>query len=207
MANDTAAIVTKLRSHGVKAHTPKLSKALQAGAYFRYDGFIFLSALWFMNNIIYPGTFDPVTLGHSNLIERAAFLFDHVIVAVADSKKKAPMFTLEERVALIEEATAHVPNVSVIAFSGLIVDVAQEQQCKAVLRGVRSVTDFDYELQMASMNSVMYKRFETVFLTPAVQYNFISSSLVKEIASMHGDVSGFVPATVLAALNAKFAND
>jgi len=158
-----------------------------------------------MNNIIYPGTFDPVTLGHSNLIERAAFLFDHVIVAVAYSKKKAPMFSLEERVTLIEEATAHIPNVSVIAFSGLIVDVAQEQQCKAVLRGVRSVTDFDYELQMASMNSVMYKRFETVFLTPAIQYNFISSSLVKEIASMQGDVSAFVPPTVLTALTEKFA--
>lgn len=157
-----------------------------------------------MNNIIYPGTFDPVTLGHSNLIERAAHLFDHVIVAVADSKKKTPLFSLDERVKLIEESTAHIPNVSVIPFSGLIVDVAREQQCKAVLRGVRSVTDFDYELQMASMNSAMYKRFETVFLTPANEFNFISSTLVREIASMQGDVTAFVHPAVLKALKQKF---
>lgn len=157
-----------------------------------------------MNNIIYPGTFDPVTLGHSNLIERAAHLFDHVIVAVADSKKKAPLFSLEERVRLIEASTAQVPNVSVIPFTGLIVDVARQQQCKAVLRGVRSVTDFDYELQMASMNSAMYKQFETVFLTPANEYNFISSTLVREIASMSGDVSAFVHPVVLDALRGKF---
>lgn len=157
-----------------------------------------------MNNIIYPGTFDPVTLGHINLIERAAHLFDHVIVAVADSKKKTPLFSLDERVKLIEESTQHIPNVSTIPFSGLIVDVAREQQCKAVLRGVRSVTDFDYELQMASMNSAMYKRFETVFLTPANEFNFISSTLVREIASMHGEVGAFVSAPVLKALKQKF---
>lgn len=157
-----------------------------------------------MNNIIYPGTFDPVTLGHINLIERAAHLFDHVIVAVADSKKKTPLFSLDERVKLIEESTQHIPNVSAIPFSGLIVDVARTQQCKAVLRGVRSVTDFDYELQMASMNSAMYKRFETVFLTPANEFNFISSTLVREIASMQGEVGAFVSAPVLKALKQKF---
>jgi pantetheine-phosphate adenylyltransferase len=160
-----------------------------------------------MNNIIYPGTFDPVTLGHSNLIERAAHLFDHVIVAVADSKKKSPLFNLDERVELIELATEHLTNVSVIPFTGLIVDVAQQQQCKAVLRGVRSMTDFDYELQMANMNSVMYKRFETVFLTPANHLSFISSTLVREIASMNGDVSSFVHPAVLEALNQKFAGN
>lgn len=160
-----------------------------------------------MNNIIYPGTFDPITLGHVNLIERAAFLFDHVIVAaVASNSKRSALFTLEERIALIEASTAHVPNVSVVSFSGLIVDEARKQQCKAVLRGVRSVTDFDYELQMASMNSAMYKSFETVFLTPANQYNFISSTLVREISSMQGDVASFVHPAVLQALQDKFAS-
>lgn len=175
--------------------------------------FVIISTAFFtlwatlMSNIIYPGTFDPITHGHTNLIERAAHLFEHVIVAVADSKKKQPLFTLVERVDLIEQATSHLTNVSVISFSGLIVDTAQQNQCKAVLRGVRSVTDFDYELQMASMNSELYKHFETVFLTPANQYNFISSTLVREIASMQGDVSPFVHPAVLAALNSKFQGE
>lgn len=160
-----------------------------------------------MSNIIYPGTFDPVTHGHTNLIERSARLFDHVIVAVADSKKKQPLFNLDERVALIEQATSHLTNVSVIPFTGLIVDAAQQYQCKAVLRGVRSTTDFDYELQMATMNSQLYANFETVFLTPANEFNFISSTLVREIASMQGDVSPFVHPAVLDALNKKFSGN
>lgn len=156
-----------------------------------------------MKRIIYPGTFDPVTLGHSNLIERAGRLFDEVIVAVAESKRKKPLFDTDERVALIEAATADLGNVRAMPFSGLIVDVAKAEQCQAVLRGVRSMADFDYELQMAGMNSAMYPEFETVFLTPATEYSFISSSLVREIAGMQGDVAQFVHPAVLKALHDK----
>lgn len=156
-----------------------------------------------MKRIIYPGTFDPVTLGHSNLIERAGRLFDEVVVAVAESKRKKPLFATDERVSLIEAATADMGNVRVIPFSGLIVDVAKAEQCQAVLRGVRSMADFDYELQMAGMNSAMYPAFETVFLTPATEYSFISSSLVREIAGMKGDVAQFVHPAVLQALHDK----
>jgi pantetheine-phosphate adenylyltransferase len=158
-----------------------------------------------MKTIIYPGTFDPVTHGHSNLIERAARLFDKVVVAIATSKSKKPLFSFDERVALVKASTSHLNNVEVVGFSGLIVDLAKEQQACAVLRGVRSMTDFDYELQMAGMNASMLKNFETVFLTPENQYSFVSSTLVREIASMQGDVSSFVHPAVLQALNEKFS--
>lgn len=157
-----------------------------------------------MRTIIYPGTFDPITLGHSNLIERASRLFGRVVIAIAQSKKKSPLFTFEERVELVQAATAHLPNIDVCGFSGLIVELAKQYNACAVLRGVRSMTDFDYELQMAGMNSAMYPEFETVFLTPANSYNFISSTLVREIASMSGDVKDFVHPAVLTALHNKF---
>lgn len=157
-----------------------------------------------MKTIIYPGTFDPVTHGHSNLIERASRLFDKVIVAIATSKSKQPLFTFEERVTLVNSSCAHLNNIEVIGFNGLIVDLAKDQQACAILRGVRSMTDFDYELQMAGMNATMYKNFETVFLTPENKYSFVSSTLVREIASMQGDVSDFVHPCVLDALNNKF---
>lgn len=157
-----------------------------------------------MKTIIYPGTFDPVTHGHSNLIERASRLFDKVIVAIATSRSKQPLFTFDERVALVQASCAHLNNIEVIGFSGLIVDLAQAHNACAVLRGVRSMTDFDYELQMAGMNATMYKDFETIFLTPENKYSFVSSTLVREIASMQGDVSGFVHPYVLDALNKKF---
>ena len=157
-----------------------------------------------MTNIIYPGTFDPVTLGHSNLIERADRLFNKVIVAVADSKKKAPLFSLQEHIDLLKAVTADMPDVEVISFNGLIVDTAVEYQCQGVLRGVRSMADFDYELQMAGMNAAMSEGFETVFLTPANQYSYISSSLVREIAGMRGDISRFVHPVVKDALDSKF---
>ena len=153
-----------------------------------------------MKTIIYPGTFDPITHGHTNLIERAAVLFDKVIIAIAQSKKKAPLFDFDERVALVKAATAHISGVEVCGFSGLIVELAKEHQAVAVLRGVRSMSDFDYELQMAGMNSAMYSNFETVFLTPANAYSFISSTLVREIAGMHGNVSEFVHPDILKAL-------
>lgn len=157
-----------------------------------------------MKTIIYPGTFDPITHGHSNLIERAAKLFDKVIIAIASSKSKQPLFSFDERVALCQQATAHLDNIEVVAFSGLIVDQAKKHNAIAVLRGVRSVTDFDYELQMASMNQNMAPDFETVFLPPANEYSYISSTLVREIASMDGDVSKFVHPAVITALSKKF---
>jgi len=158
-----------------------------------------------MRTIIYPGTFDPITHGHCNLVERAATLFDKVVVAIATSKKKAPLFDSDTRVSLAQQALARTPNVEVCAFSGLIVDLVHQKGAIAVLRGVRSMTDFDYELQMAGMNSAMYPDFETVFLTPANNYAFISSTLVREIASMKGDVSNFVHPIVNAALQQRFA--
>lgn len=158
-----------------------------------------------MKTIIYPGTFDPITHGHTNLIERAAKLFDTVVIAIAQSKKKSPLFDFDERVALVKAATVHIPNIQVCGFSGLIVDLAKQQNAIAVLRGVRSMSDFDYELQMAGMNNAMYADFETVFLTPANQFSFISSTLVREIASMQGHVAEFVHPQVLTALHAKFS--
>ncbi len=158
-----------------------------------------------MKTIIYPGTFDPITHGHTNLVERAAVLFDKVIVAIAHSKTKTPLFTFEERVELAEQALQHINNKEVCGFRGLIVDLAHQHQAIAVLRGVRSMTDFDYELQMAGMNSAMYPDFETVFLTPANNLAFISSTLVREIAAMHGDVAQFVHPSVNEALCKRFS--
>lgn len=157
-----------------------------------------------MKTILYPGTFDPITHGHTNLIERASRLFDKVVICIASSRKKQPLFSFDERVALCQQATDHLPNIDVVAFSGLIVDQAKQHDAIAVLRGVRSMTDFDYELQMASMNQSMSPDFETVFLTPANEYSFISSTLVREIASMQGDVAKFVHPAVVTALSNKF---
>ncbi len=157
-----------------------------------------------MKTIIYPGTFDPITHGHSDLIERASRLFDKVIIAIASSQSKKPLFSFDERVELCKQSTAHIDNIEVVAFSGLIVDQAKQHNACAVLRGVRSVTDFDYELQMASMNQNLMSEFETVFLTPANEFSYISSTLVREIASMHGDVSKFVHPAVVDALHHRF---
>lgn len=158
-----------------------------------------------MKTIIYPGTFDPITHGHTNLIDRASILFDKVIVAIAQGKSKTPLFSFEERVELVKASTTHLDNVEVCGFSGLIVELAKNHQVHAVLRGVRSMSDFDYELQMAGMNRAMYPDFETVFLTPANEFSFISSTLVREIASMKGDVSRFVHPVVLEKLQLKYA--
>ena len=158
-----------------------------------------------MKTIIYPGTFDPITHGHSNLVERAARLFDRVVLAIADSKKKQTLFSIDERVHLAELALSHVPNLVVCGFSGLIIDFVQQHQALAVLRGVRSMADFDYEWQMAGMNSAMDSDFETIFVTPANELSFISSSLVREIASMQGDVSKFVHPKINQALNERFS--
>lgn len=158
-----------------------------------------------MKTIIYPGTFDPITHGHINLVERAAVLFDKVVVAIAQSKKKVPLFSFDERVELCNHALAHAGNIEVCGFSGLIVDQMKKHDAVAVLRGVRSMTDFDYELQMAGMNQALCPEFDTVFLTPASNLAFISSTLVREIAMMGGDVSQFVPTAVNEALLARCA--
>lgn len=150
--------------------------------------------------VLYPGTFDPITHGHTDLIRRATGLCDKVIVAVAVSKKKDPCFPLEKRVALVNEATAHLEKVEVQYFSGLTVEFAREVGAKAILRGLRAVSDFEYEFQMASMNRNLNPEVESLFLTPAEKFAFVSSSLVREIARMGGDVSHFVDPAVRAAL-------
>ncbi|WP_371374630.1 pantetheine-phosphate adenylyltransferase [Thalassotalea aquiviva] len=141
---------------------------------------------------IYPGTFDPVTNGHSDLIERAAQLFDQVIVGVAASPSKQPRFDLKERVEMLEQITSHLDNVTVIGFSGLLVDFAKETGAKVLIRGLRAVSDFEYEFQLANMNRRLYPELESVFLTPAEENSFISSTLVKEVSLHGGDVSEFV---------------
>ena len=159
-----------------------------------------------MTRVIYPGTFDPVTNGHADLIERASKMFDEVVVAIAAGHHKSPVFTLDERVALVHTAIDHLPNVKVIGFSGLLVNLFQEQKATAVLRGLRAVSDFEYEFQLANMNRQLDSKFETVFLTPSEHLSFISSTLVREIARLHGDVAKFVPKAVNAAFAEKHAN-
>ncbi|MDN3652799.1 pantetheine-phosphate adenylyltransferase [Thalassotalea ponticola] len=144
------------------------------------------------NKAIYPGTFDPVTNGHLDLIARAAQLFEHVVVGVAASPSKQPVFDLNQRVAMIEQVTNSLANVTVVGFSGLLVDFAKEQQARVLIRGLRAVSDFEYEFQLANMNRRLYPDLESVFLTPAEENSFISSSLVKEVSLHGGDVSEFV---------------
>ena len=150
---------------------------------------------------IYPGTFDPITNGHTDLIQRASRLFDHVVVAIAAGSTKEPVFTLEERVALAQEVLSDCANIEVCGFNTLLVDFVQQKQARVIIRGLRAVSDFEYEFQLASMNRKLAPEVETVFLTPAEQFSFISSSLVREIASLGGDVSSFVHPNVVAALN------
>ena len=157
------------------------------------------------HTVVYPGTFDPVTNGHIDLIERAAKLFEKVVVAVATSEKKAPLFDLEKRVALAQECLGHVPAAEVVPFHGLLIDFVASQGSHCVLRGLRAVADFEYEFQLANMNRAMQPEFESVFLTPSAELSYISSSLVREIAGLAGDVSGFVPPPVVAALSERFA--
>ncbi|MDR3442826.1 MAG: pantetheine-phosphate adenylyltransferase [Legionella sp.] len=145
---------------------------------------------------IYPGTFDPVTNGHVDIISRAAQIFPELIVAVASNKAKRPFFPLETRIQLLEEAVAHLPGVCVLGFDNLLIDFVQEQGAGIILRGLRAVSDFEYEFQLAGMNRKLSKHVETLFLTPSENLMFISSTLVREIALLNGDVSQFVPACV-----------
>ncbi|MDH5180152.1 MAG: pantetheine-phosphate adenylyltransferase [Gammaproteobacteria bacterium] len=152
---------------------------------------------------IYPGTFDPITNGHRDLVQRASRLCQHVIVAVAKgggSGSKKPVFTLDERVALVNEVVHDLPNVEVCGFDSLLIDFVREKQAQVILRGLRAVSDFEYEFQLASMNRHLDESIETIFMTPAEQYSYISSSLVREIAGLGGDVSPFVHPNVVTAL-------
>lgn len=158
-----------------------------------------------MTTVVYPGTFDPITNGHVDLAQRAAKMFDKVIVAIASSEKKSPLFPLEQRVELAQAALAHIPGLEVKGFSVLVSSFAREHNA-VVLRGLRAVSDFEYEFQLANMNRAIDPNFETVFLTPADHLTYISSTLVREIASLDGDVSEFVPDVVSTALKEHFSS-
>src|SRR5436190_24170272 len=153
---------------------------------------------------LYPGTFDPITNGHADLVRRAARLFDEVVIAIAANPKKTPLFTLEERVALAQNVLKDVRGARVIGFDNLLIDLTHEQSARVILRGLRAVSDFEFEFQMAGMNRRLAPDVETVFMTPSEQEMFISSSLVKEIAALNGDVSDFVDPRVAAALQKRF---
>ncbi len=157
-----------------------------------------------MRSVVYPGTFDPVTNGHTDLICRASRLFDRVVVAVAADTSKAPVFGLDQRVDLIRKVVAHLEHVEVVAFSGLLVEFARSLGVPVIMRGLRAVSDFEFEFQLAGMNRRMAPDIETLFLTPAEKYAYISSSLVREIARLKGDVSAFVSPEVHAALRERF---
>ena len=149
---------------------------------------------------LYPGTFDPITNGHIDLVQRAAKLFDKVIVAIASSSKKKPQFSLEKRIELAEKVLSDCPNVTVKGFNILLVDFAKQEKANILIRGLRAISDFEYEFQLASMNRTLAPEIESVFLMPADEYSFISSSLVKEVAALGGDVSNFVHPLVFKAL-------
>ncbi|BBU98293.1 Phosphopantetheine adenylyltransferase [Providencia rettgeri] len=149
---------------------------------------------------IYPGTFDPVTSGHVDIVTRAAAMFDHVLLAIANSQRKNPMFSLDERVALAKEVTSHLDNVEVVGFSELMANFAQKNGANILIRGVRSVADFEYEWQLANMNRHFVPDLETVFLLPSQSLSFVSSSLIKDVALHDGDISSFLPPVVAEAM-------
>jgi len=158
-----------------------------------------------MRMAIYPGSFDPLTNGHMDLIERATKLFDRVTVAVAKNESKRPLFSLSERQAMVEKAVGHLPSVKVEQFEGLLIEYVEQQRAHAIIRGLRAVSDFEFEFQLALMNRKLNERVETIFMMPKDTYTFLSSRIVKEIASLGGDVGLFVPAHVKKALIRKFS--
>jgi pantetheine-phosphate adenylyltransferase len=156
-----------------------------------------------MIKAVYPGTFDPLTRGHEDLVRRASRLFGNLVLGIADSRAKRTFFNLQERIEIAKEVLSDVKNLSVVGFTGLLTDFVRQQNARVVLRGLRAVSDFEYEFQLAGMNRVLYPEFETVFLTPGEQHMFISATLVREIATLGGDVSKFVHPVVRAKLAAK----
>ena len=153
-----------------------------------------------MRTAIYPGSFDPLTNGHLDVIERAVKLFDHVIIAVAKNESKQPLFTLEERVELVRRCVKHIPNAEVDSFDGLLVNYADQRKAQAIVRGLRAISDFEFEFQLALMNRKLNENVETIFMMPKDTYTFLSSRIIKEIARLGGDVTAFVPTHVRAAL-------
>lgn len=158
-----------------------------------------------MNKVIYPGTFDPITNGHTDLVARGARLFEEVIVAVADSSKKKPLLSLDERISLAQECLSHLPNVKVLGFNILLAEFVQQQGANIILRGLRAVSDFEYEFQLADMNRHLAPDVESLFLTPTNHLSYISSTLIREIASLGGDIAEFVPQPVSDHLRKKFS--
>ena len=150
-----------------------------------------------MKAAIYPGSFDPVTYGHLDIIKRSAEIFDELIVSVLNNKTKSPLFSVEERVKILKEATKDIPNVKVESFSGLLIDYAKEKDIHVSIRGLRAITDFEYELQIAQTNHKLNPFVDTIFLTTSVEYSYVSSSIVREIASYGGDISQFVPESIV----------
>ena len=158
-----------------------------------------------MKTAIYPGSFDPVTFGHLDIIKRSASLADHLMVGVLNNSSKTPLFSVDERVNMIKEVTADIPNVEVLSFSGLLVDFARKHNVQVIIRGLRAVTDFEYELQMAQTNRVLAKDVDTMFLTTSLEYAYLSSTTVKEAAYFGADISKFAPEYVVEKVREKFA--
>jgi pantetheine-phosphate adenylyltransferase len=157
-----------------------------------------------MKSAIYPGSFDPVTLGHLDIIKRSAGLTDYLIVAVLNNSSKTPLFSVDERVNMLKDATKDLTNVEVISFSGLLVDFARQHDCNVIIRGLRAVTDFEYELAMSQTNRVVNPNIDTIFLNTSLKYAYLSSSTVKEVAKYGGDVSKFVPENVIEPIYKKY---
>ncbi len=160
-----------------------------------------------MSRALYPGSFDPVTLGHLDIIKRSSLIFDELIIGVLNNSSKTPLFSVEERVNMLKEVTKDIPNVKVESFTGLLVDFARESNINIVIRGLRAVTDFEYELQMAQSNRAVNKDVDTIFLTTSIEYAYLSSSVVKEYARYGVDISSFVPAEIVSRLQDKIANN
>lgn len=157
-----------------------------------------------MKRAVYPGSFDPVTYGHLDVIKRASEMFDVLVVSVLNNKMKSPLFSVEERVKILKEATKDIPNVEVDSFTGLLINYAAEKQIHVAVRGLRAITDFEYELQMSQTNHILAPELDTVFLTTDLKYSYLSSTTVREVASFHGDISAFVPEFVEREMRKKF---
>ena len=158
-----------------------------------------------MKRAIYPGSFDPVTFGHIDMIERSAKIVDELVVAILVNSAKNPLFSVEERVSMLREITGHVPNIKITSFHGLLIDYARKVDASIIVRGLRAVTEFEYELQIAQTNRIVDDRVDTVFLTTSLEYAYLSSTIVKEVASYGGDISHFVPEQLIDRIYAKFS--
>lgn len=157
-----------------------------------------------MKRAIYPGSFDPVTFGHIDMIERSAKVVDELVVAVLNNSAKNPLFSVEERVSMLKEITGHVPNVKITFFDGLLIDYAEKIDATIIIRGLRAVTDFEYELQIAQTNRIVNAKIDTIFLTTSLEYAYLSSTIVKEVASYGGDISHFVPEKLIPQIYEKY---